>query len=62
MHWPIISALCFLLGGILNTAWGNATVFGFIQIAAVLFAFLFYRIIEKPALKWAKAFRYSRNV
>jgi peptidoglycan/LPS O-acetylase OafA/YrhL len=30
-------------------------------LAAVLFAFLFYRIIEKPALKWAKAIRYSRG-
>ncbi len=62
MHWPIISALCFLLGGILNTAWGNATVFVCIQIAAVLFAFLFYRIIEKPALRWAKAIRYRRSM
>jgi peptidoglycan/LPS O-acetylase OafA/YrhL len=61
MHWPIISALCFLLGGILKTPWGNATVFGCIQIAAVIFAFLFYRIIEKPALKWAKAVRYRRS-
>ena len=61
MHWPIISALCFLLGGILMTAWGNATVFACIQIAAILFAFLFYRVIEKPALKWAKAIRYRRS-
>jgi peptidoglycan/LPS O-acetylase OafA/YrhL len=62
MHWPIISALCFLLGGILNTAWGNATVFVCIQIASVLFAFPFYRIIEKPALRWAKAIRYRRSM
>ena len=62
MHWPIISVLCFLLGGILKTAWGNAAVFASIQIAAVLFAFVFYRIMEKPALKWAKSIRYRRSV
>lgn len=61
MHWPIISALCFLLGGILKTAWGNMIVFVCIQIAAVLFASLFYWLIEKPALKWAKAIRYRRS-
>jgi peptidoglycan/LPS O-acetylase OafA/YrhL len=61
MHWPIISALCFVLGGILKTNWGNALVFTGIQITAVLFAFLFYRMVEKPSLGWAKALKYRRN-
>jgi peptidoglycan/LPS O-acetylase OafA/YrhL len=58
MHWPIISALCFLLGGILKTAWGNALVFACIQIAAVLFAFVFFRLVEKPSLNWAKTLKF----
>jgi len=62
MHWPIISALCFLLGGILKTAWGNAVVFTCIQISAVLFAFIFYRMVEKPSLQWAKQLRFRRNI
>jgi len=61
MHWPVISALCFVLGGILKTAWGNATVFVCIQLAAILVAFGFYRIIEKPSLRWAKLLSYRRK-
>jgi peptidoglycan/LPS O-acetylase OafA/YrhL len=61
MHWPIISALCFFLGGILKTAWGNAIVFACIQVAAVLFAFVFYRFVEKPSLQWAKSLKYNRK-
>jgi peptidoglycan/LPS O-acetylase OafA/YrhL len=61
MHWPIISALCFLMGGILKTAWGNALTFTCIQITAVLFAFIFYRAVEKPALRWAKSLTFKRR-
>jgi peptidoglycan/LPS O-acetylase OafA/YrhL len=61
MHWPIISALCFFLGGILKTAWGNALVFTCIQIAAILFAFVFYRLVEKPSLRWAKSLKFKNR-
>lgn len=61
MHWPVISALCFLMGGILKTAFGNALVFICIQVAAMLFAFVFYRFVEKPSLQWAKQLRLKRN-
>lgn len=60
MHWPIISAICFFLGGILKTAWGNTIVFVCIQVTAVLFAFVYYKIIEKPSLHWAKNLKYKR--
>ena len=61
MHWPIISMLCYLLGGILKTAWGNTLVFCCIQLSAVLFAFVFYRGIEKPALAWSKRLSFNRK-
>ena len=61
MHWPIISMLCYLFGGILKTAWGNALVFSLIQLGAVLFAFVFYRVIEKPALAWSKRLTFRRK-
>jgi len=61
MHWPIISMLCYLLGGMLKTAWGNALVFSLIQLGAVLFAFVFYRVIEKPALAWSKRLTFRRK-
>ncbi|MFM7725670.1 MAG: acyltransferase family protein, partial [Flavobacteriales bacterium] len=60
MHWPIISTMCFLLGGILKTAWGNTVVFCSIQLTAVLFAFFFYRLVEKPALSWSKKLTYRK--
>ncbi len=60
MHWPVISALCFILGGILKTPCGNATVFVCIQIAAIAIAWGFYQIAEKPALKLAKRVKYRR--
>lgn len=54
MHWPVISAMCFILGGILKSPLGNAVVFLCIQIAAILVAVGFYRIVEKPAISWSK--------
>jgi peptidoglycan/LPS O-acetylase OafA/YrhL len=60
MHWPVISTMCFILGAILKTPLGNAFVFTIIQVAAVGVAFLFYRAIEKPSMRWAKSLRYKR--
>jgi peptidoglycan/LPS O-acetylase OafA/YrhL len=60
MHWPVISMLCFILGGVLKTPWGNASVFVCIQIAAIPIAWGFYQIAEKPALKLAKRVKYQR--
>lgn len=61
IHWPVISALCYFLGGLLNTGYGTAIVFICIQITAVLMAFVFHRFAEKPSLRWAKSIRYKRN-
>jgi peptidoglycan/LPS O-acetylase OafA/YrhL len=61
MHWPVISALCFLMGGILKTTWGNATVFICIQLAAILVAFGFYQLIEKTALRWSRTLHYNKK-
>ena len=60
MHWPVISALCFLMGAILKTASGNAIVFCCIQFTAIAVAFGFYWIIEKPALAWSKKITFRR--
>lgn len=54
LHWPVISALCFVLGGMLKTASGNAIVFCAIQIVSIAVAWLFYRIVEKPSMRLAK--------
>jgi len=61
MHWPVISSLCFLLGGILNYQWGSATVFICIQFVSIAIAFLFYRIIERPALSWSSKLSYNKK-
>ncbi len=61
MHWPVISSLCFVLGGILNYPWGSALVFFCIQFVSIAIAFIFHRIIERPALSWSSSLRYKRK-
>lgn len=61
MHWPIISTLCFFMNENRKTGEGSLLVFGAIQIIAVLFAFLFYYMIEKPALAWSKRITFERS-
>ena len=61
MHWPVISTLCFLMGGLLQNSMGNVSVFLLIQLASIALAFLFYSIIERPALKWSKMLSYKRK-
>jgi peptidoglycan/LPS O-acetylase OafA/YrhL len=59
MHWPVISALMYCMGGAVNTLWGSVTAFVFIPILSLVVSRWFYQITEKPALRWAKKIRYK---
>jgi len=60
MHWPVISTLCYLMGGLLSHYVGSLIVFVTIQLASIAIAFLFFSVIERPALKWSKMLSYRR--
>lgn len=61
IHWPIISSVVYFTWGKLDAPWASASAFAFIQITAIIAAFLFYRVIEKPALQWAKKIKFSQR-
>jgi peptidoglycan/LPS O-acetylase OafA/YrhL len=60
MHWPVISTLCFFMGGLLQNEVGSLIVFAIIQLTSIAIAFLFFSTIERPALKWSKMLSYKR--
>jgi peptidoglycan/LPS O-acetylase OafA/YrhL len=60
MHWPVISALCFLAGNVLETLSGAVMTFVAVLLGSTVVARLFYSLTEQPALRWSRRLHYKR--
>jgi peptidoglycan/LPS O-acetylase OafA/YrhL len=61
IHWPIISALCFVASGWMQTTWGAIILFLLVQLVALLCARLFYGMIERPSMSWSRKIAYRHK-
>jgi peptidoglycan/LPS O-acetylase OafA/YrhL len=61
IHWPIISALCYVASGWMEITWGAIILFLLVQLFALVCARLFYRIVELPSMNWSRKIAYRHK-
>jgi peptidoglycan/LPS O-acetylase OafA/YrhL len=61
IHWPIISALCYVASGWMEITWGAIILFLLVQLVALVCARLFYRIVERPSMNWSRKIAYRHK-
>ncbi|MEY4329617.1 MAG: hypothetical protein RL609_365 [Bacteroidota bacterium] len=57
-HWFVISMANYWFYQYGKTPSGSLVVFVMIQVGAIALAALFYRVVEKPSLRWTKKVKY----
>ncbi len=61
IHWPVISALCYVGAGWMKTTWGAITLFLLVQLIALLCARLLYGIVERPSMNSSRKIAYRHK-